>query len=120
MKEMHVERAKQSSGKSGPELRIKFSPNVRAAFGDLAASVHFSMHFDPDIRLVVQSWASENDLRVSDVIVAYPAIAWEAMRHIEATGDEHARAALNLIRHRMPENGFILSEISRPAKRRLP
>lgn len=112
---MHAERTKRGT-ENADEMRVQFSRSVRASFADLAASVHFSNDFDPDILKVVESWANAKEIKVREAFVAFPAIAGEVFRHVHATGDEKAKDAWDAIRNQMPENGFTLSMASLRAK----
>jgi hypothetical protein len=105
---MHVDRAKQKAGAGNGVMRVQFSAPVKAAFADLAASVHFSNDFDPDIRSVLRQWAEQKALNIRDILLAFPAIAEEVFGHIRATGDERASEAWTEIRNQMAENGFTL------------
>ena len=92
------------------EIDVHFSPRVTQAFRDLAAAVHFSEHFDGDIRSIVQDWAQEKPKTVDGVLIALPTIAGETFRHIAATGDERAHEAWEEISSQMNENGFTLTK----------
>jgi hypothetical protein len=111
---MHADRTKRTD--TSAEMRMSFSGPVKAAFADLAAAVHFSKDFDPDIKNVLHEWAGEKTLKVHDIISALPAIAEETFKHIHATGDERAAEAWHEIRSQIAEHGFTLSPTSVRAK----
>lgn len=92
------------------DIDVHFSPKVTQAFRDLAAAVHFSEHFDGDIRRIVQDWAAGKPKSVHDVLIALPSIAGETFRHIAATGDERAQEAWDEISAQMNEKGFTLTK----------
>jgi hypothetical protein len=92
------------------EIDVHFSPRVTQAFRDLAAAVHFSEHFDGDIRRIVQDWAQGKPKTVHGVLIALPSIAGETFRHIAATGDERAQEAWDEIGSQMNEKGFTLTK----------
>ncbi len=106
---MHADRTRKAKPPSGGEMQISFSAPVMAAIGDLAAAVHFSEHFDSDIRKVLQDWAGKKTLNANSFLVAFPAVAEETFKHIQATGDTRASDAWDGLRIQMAENGFTLS-----------
>jgi hypothetical protein len=92
-------------------IEVHFSPEVKNAFADLAAAVHFSKHFDGDILSIVQDWASGKPLSVHSVFISLPLIAAETSRHVRATRDERATEAWREICLKMPEKGFTLTPV---------
>jgi hypothetical protein len=92
------------------KVEIHFSPEVQRAFGDLAAAVHSSEHFDPDMLKTVQEWAGGKPATVQDVMIALPALAQESLKHAQATGDNRAEAAWGAIGSELLEKGFTLSK----------
>jgi hypothetical protein len=92
------------------EIDVHFSPRVTQAFRDLAAAVHFSEHFDGDIKKIVEDWAAGKPKSIHGVLVALPSIAGETFKHIAATGDERAQEAWDEIGSQMLENGFTLTK----------
>lgn len=97
-------------------IKVHFSPEVLTAFGDLAAAVHFSEHFDPDIRAVLDEWASGKPKSVYGILIGYPAIAQETARYIAATNDKMAQDALLELSTQMIEHGFTLTRAHKVAK----
>jgi hypothetical protein len=89
-------------------ILVRLSPEVRNAFGDLAAAIHFSEHFDADMRDEVKDWAVGKPRSIRSVLVAFPCIAEETSRHIRATGDKRAEDAWRAIGRQMLEKGFTL------------
>jgi sugar phosphate isomerase/epimerase len=89
---------------------IHFPPEVQRAFADLAAAVHFSEHFDADTLKTVQEWAEGKPASVYDVFTAFPLVAQETFKHIEATGDERAAKAWREIGSELLERGFTLAK----------
>ena len=98
------------------DVEIHFSSQVRGAFADLAAAVHFSEHFDPGIRGVLQRLADGKAHNVREVLTAFPVIAEETFSHLHATNDERAREAWREICNQMPEHGFTLAQKHKRAK----
>ena len=92
-------------------LSIDFALDVRQAFGDLAAAVHFSEHFDPDMLLVLQEWAHAARPAVHDVISTLPAVAEQTFRHIAATQDKRALDAWHELQSALLEGGFSIANI---------
>ena len=91
-------------------VRVHFSDQVRQAFADLEAAVHFSDHFQSQILLVVQDFANRADVGVGEVIYSLPSIAEQTFRHIHATGDERSRTAWREVCEALPEEkGFTLT-----------
>jgi hypothetical protein len=88
---------------------VKFSPQVTEAFGDLAAAVHFSEHFDGDMLRTVQDYAAGKPRSVHDILISLPVIASETFKHVHATGDQRASEAWSKIGLEMLENGFTLA-----------
>jgi hypothetical protein len=113
---MHTERTAKTAKSNRADVQVRFSPRVRSAFADLAAAVHFTDNFDPDIRTVLAEWGSSDTLSASDVLIAFPAIAQEVFSHIQAAGDQRANEAWEDLRNQIAENGFTFS--MRPARGR--
>jgi hypothetical protein len=105
-----VSHTEKQSERDGRDLQIHFSPQMKNAFADLAAAVHFSDHFDRDILVVVQRWAEGKPQTVYDILTAFPAVAEETFKHISATRDERAQDAWDEIRNQMPEQGFSITK----------
>jgi hypothetical protein len=97
-------------------VAVHLSPEVRGAFADLAAAVHFSEHFDADTLLTVQELAADKKLSVFDVLTAFPLIAEETFKHIHATGDKRAAEAWNEIGSELLQRGFTLAKFRLRAK----
>jgi hypothetical protein len=89
---------------------IDFSPEVRTAFRDLAAAVHFSEHVDPEMLATIQDWAGIQKPSLQDVLCALPLIAEQVFEHIHATGDKHAKKAWGDICSEMLEKGFTMEK----------
>jgi hypothetical protein len=92
------------------DIEVRFSPAVIKAFGDLEESVRGSQHFDSEARRIVQDYAAGKAKSVHDVLIGFPAIAMETMRHVRATGDTRAEMAWEEIAAQINENGFSVSE----------
>jgi hypothetical protein len=75
------------------EIEVHFSPELAEAFKDLAAAVHFSEHFDPEIRMNLQDLVKNGGGSLRSVLTSLPTFAEETFKHIAATGDERAREA---------------------------
>ena len=90
---------------------VKLHPSAEAqhAFGDLAAAVHFSDHFDGLILSVVDDLAGGKALSVEDFVTALPVIVEETFRHIHATGDDKAAKAWRAIAEGFSEHGLTLT-----------
>jgi hypothetical protein len=91
-------------------VEIHFSSEVRSAFADLAAAMHFSEHFDGDMLSIVQEWAADKTPSVLDVLTAFPLIAEQTFKHIHATGDQRAEKAWREIGSELLERGFTLEK----------
>jgi hypothetical protein len=89
-------------------IEVKFSPEVRSGFANLAAAVHFSNHFDEDMRGILEHWATGTRQTVHDLFISFPLIAQETFKHIHATGDKRAAKAWREIGSEMLERGFSL------------
>jgi hypothetical protein len=89
---------------------VHFSDAVRSAFGDLAAAIHFSEHFDGDIRNELQDWAKGKPRSIHSVLIAFPCIAEETSKHIRATDDKLAQKAWTEITRQMLKDGFTLTK----------
>lgn len=89
---------------------VDFSPEVRSAFRDLAAAVHFSDHFDPLMLQTVQAWAETQKPSVHDVVTALPILASETFKHIQATGDKAVERIWGNIGSELLEKGFTLQK----------
>jgi hypothetical protein len=113
---MQGKHARRELKLDGRDVEIHFSPRVRDALADLAAAVHFSEHFDPGMRGVLQHWADGKTQSLRDVLTAFPIIAEETFSHIHATNDERARDAWREICNQMPEHGFTLAQKHKRAK----
>jgi len=107
----------QKIAESDPRrVGVQLSPEVRAAFADLAAAVHFSNHFDADVLLTVEDLAAGKQLSVFDVFTAFPLIAEETFKHIQATSDNRAGTAWEKIGMQLLEKGFTLKSFRFRAK----
>jgi hypothetical protein len=95
---------------------MRFSPAVVSAFSDLAAAVHFSEHFDADMRSILQEWAEGKAPSAHSVLTALPLIAGETFRHIHATNDKKAEEAWAEICGQMSEQGFTFAQKRTRAK----
>jgi hypothetical protein len=109
----HARKASEIDPRS---VDVHFSPEVQRAFGDLAAAVHFSEHFDPDTLKTVQEWASGKSRSVHDIMTALPLVAEETFKHVHATGDAKAAEAWGQIGSELLEKGFTLSKERRRGK----
>jgi hypothetical protein len=89
-------------------IEVHFSEGVKSAFADLAAAVHFSEHFDGDMRDTLEDWVGGKTNSLHAVLISLPSIAEETFRHIRATGDKRAEEAWREICEQIPENGFTL------------
>jgi hypothetical protein len=85
---------------------IDFSPEVRSAFRDLAAAVHFNEKFDGDTLLTIQEYAGEKKPSVYDLVCAFPLIAKDTFEH----GGKKAREAWNNLGSELVEHGFTLQK----------
>lgn len=92
------------------DLRVTFSPQVREAFGDIAAIARLSEHFDSGMYEIVKDWSNGKRPSVHDVIIALPSIAGEVGRHIGATQDDRMTEAWDALCSQMPESGFKVSQ----------
>ena len=108
--------ARKATELDARDVEIRFSPGVRRAFGDLAAAVHLSKHFDADILRIVESWAANDTQRLHDVLVAFPVIAEQLLLHVNAVRDDRAQNAWREICNQMPEKGFSVFGARRTGK----
>jgi hypothetical protein len=97
-------------------IKVNFSPEVRAAFRTLAAAVHFSQTFDPDMRNLLDEWASDKPQSLYNILIGYPAIAHELAKHFAATKDKNAQDALLDLSSEMVEHGFTLTRARKVTK----
>jgi hypothetical protein len=88
-------------------VTIDFAPEVRRAFGDLAAAVD-SSNFDADIHDIVRGWAASEKPNVYDVLTAFPRIAAETFEEIHATGNARAENAWLDLSCALIDRGFTL------------
>jgi hypothetical protein len=104
----------RTRAKTSPmSLSINFPPEVRRAFGALAAAVRLSDHFDGSLRSIVEDWAVNQSTSVFDVVASFPAIAAETFKHVRATGDDLAEKAWGEISSGLLEHGFELQPTPR-------
>jgi hypothetical protein len=85
---------------------IDFSPEVRSAFRDLAAAVHFNEKFDGDTLLTIQEYADTKKPSVYDLLTAFPLIAKDTFEH----GGKKAREAWDNLGSELLEYGFTLQK----------
>lgn len=90
-------------------IKVSFSPRVKLALSDLAAAVHFSDHFESDIRDALNEWTADKQPSIHDVLIVLPHLASETFRHIHATGDTRAEQAWDEFAGQLNEKGFALS-----------
>ena len=107
---MSASHSRKASQMDPRGVNIQFAPEVRQAFGDLAAAVHFSEHFDGEMLKTVQEWAAGKPASVHDVITALPVIAKETFQHVHATGDLKAAEAWGNLGSELLERGFTLEK----------
>jgi hypothetical protein len=89
-------------------VTIDFAPEVREAFRDLAAALHFSDQVGADMLSIIREWAEGKKPTVQDVMISLPLMAQEAWEHINATGDKNAKAAWDNISSELLERGFTM------------
>jgi hypothetical protein len=107
---MHDRHAGRENELNPREIKVRFSPEVRSAFADLAAAVHFSEHFDADMRSILQEWAEGKAPTAHSFLTALPLVAEETFRHIHATNDLKAKDAWDEIASQLPEHGFTFAQ----------
>jgi hypothetical protein len=107
---MHDRHASRETELNPREIKVRFSPAVVSAFSDLAAAVHFSEHFDADMRNILQEWAAGKVPSAHSVLTAFPLIAGETFRHIHATNDAKAKEAWDEICGQLSEQGFTFAQ----------
>lgn len=76
-------------------VSVQLSPQMLRCLSRIEAAVHDSDHFDPDIKKNLQDYASGRPF--SSIRMAFSGIAiitQETMEHVYATGDRHAKDAL--------------------------
>ena len=101
------------------DLRVHFPEALRKSFGDLAAAVQFSEHFDQGhILSIIQDWSSGRTTTVQGFAMALPEIAEETLKHIQATDDERAAQAWEDIKLEIGERSFTLEKIRRHGRER--
>jgi hypothetical protein len=113
---MHASHASRETELNPRNIEIRFSPGVRNAFNDLDAAVHFSEHFDADMKGVLQRWAEGKTPSAHEFVTAIPLIAAETFRHIHATNDQKARDAWEDIAGQLSEQGFAFTQKRARAK----
>jgi hypothetical protein len=91
-------------------VTVHLSAGVQKAFGDLAAAVHFSEHFDGDMYKTLQDLAAGKPTSVDDLIGDLPLLAEETFKHVHATGDKRAAVAWHEIASELVERGFTLAK----------
>jgi hypothetical protein len=89
-------------------VTVRLSQGVRKALSDLAATVHFSSHFDQGMLQTVNDLAGGKAMSADDVMGSLPLIAEHTFNHIHAEGDERARKAWQALSHAFLEEGFTL------------
>jgi len=100
-------------------VKVRFSPDMKQALSDLAAAVHFSDHFDPEMGEILENWgATGKGSNLHGFLGVLPHIAAETFRHIHATGDKRAEEAWSQISALMMENGYILERDRNHARER--
>jgi hypothetical protein len=107
---MTARHTSKAAGLDPRGVSINFSPEVKSAFRDLAAAVHFSEHFDSDMLAVVQKWGGDKSPSVHDVLIGFPVIAEQTFKHIHAIGDKRAEEAWKAIANELLERGFTLEK----------
>ena len=83
---------------------IDFSPEVRAAFRDMAAALHFSDKISPELLSIIQDWGETARPSVHSVLIALPPIAQEVL----ASGNAKAKKAWGDMSDAMFNYGFSL------------
>jgi hypothetical protein len=113
---MPINHARKAAELDPRSVTVHLSPGVQKAFRDLAAAVHFSEHFDGDMRRTLQDLADGKPVSVDDLIGDLPLLAEESFKHIHATGDTRAAAAWHEIGSELLERGFTLAQHRRKEK----
>ena len=85
-------------------MRVDFSPEVRSAFRDMAAALHFSDKVSPEMLSIMQEWADSAKPGVQSVLVAFPALA----QAVFASGNRKAKDAWKELGRAMLDHGFSL------------
>jgi hypothetical protein len=75
--------------------RVRFSPDTARSFARLEAALSDSKHFDAGLLVNLQELAEGKTLSVHRALSEVANITRETMRHITATGDAKAKAALD-------------------------
>jgi hypothetical protein len=88
-------RPRRSTEMDAETVMIQFSPDVVRGFARLEAAVHDSPHFSPDILENLQEYAAGKPLSVHSALTAIAFVTREAMHHVNATGDDSAKRALD-------------------------
>lgn len=97
-------------------VEVDFAPEVRDAFRDLAAAVHFSKHVSPEMKAELQDWAEGKPASVRGAMATLAITAQEVFKHIHATGDEKARKAWNDICGELTERDCTLTSYRQRAR----
>jgi hypothetical protein len=103
----HVGKVSQSDPRA---VLVHFPQGVRSAFSDLAASVHFSDHFDRETLPMLNNWAAGKPVTLEEFVLGMHEVAGELLKHVKATGDERARAAWEEIGGQLIEHGFTIAK----------
>jgi hypothetical protein len=102
--------AKKLNTLDAAQIEVHLSRDVQQALSDLEAAVHFSEHFDGDIRDILGDWAKGKHPTIHEVLTAFPLIAEETSEHVRMTNDIRAQEAWRELCLKMPERGFELQK----------
>jgi hypothetical protein len=116
---MTTERQRPSETLDPLRISVHLSDDARRAFGDLAAAVHFSDHFDPTICSILEDMAAGKRVTVGGMLCALPEIASETFKHLQATGDERVAEAWHEVSESFSEFRYTLSRDRHPDRGRL-
>jgi hypothetical protein len=90
-------------------VQVQLPPDVRKAFGDLAAAVHLSGQVGEGMIETLNDLVGGKNINLEDLVGSLPLLAAQTIRHVQATGDDRVARAWSEIASHLIEEKFILS-----------
>jgi hypothetical protein len=87
--------SRQEAKLDADRVKVTFSPEVLGALARLESAVRSSEHFSSDIFPNLQEYAAGKPVSVQSALSGIAFFTTEAMKHVNATGDERTKKALD-------------------------
>jgi hypothetical protein len=117
---MPMNHSRKATEIDAQDVRVRFSPAMKARFARLEAVLKDSEHFSDEMAETLRELAAGKEMTVFDVMADLAIIVEEAAKHNHVTGDDKAHDALRGLIEDLSgmEHGPQFTLIREPTKRR--